>query len=143
MQVQTNSSSSLSNPYLPTSSSSNEKDPIVSNQISQIKNDFSMIAQDLTPAERKLYDSLIYSENYQAAKGLVAVGFMRATGIYQDTAGEPLPGRSLPQDLARLEPPTSKSDQNAIAALSAHLAANPSALAPDIERRGNYLDLKV
>lgn len=145
MQVQTNGSYPFSNPYASSSpfSAASDKEAPGSEKVSQIKNDFSMIAQDLSPAERKLYDNLIYTENYDAARGLVAIGFLRAAGLYQDTEGSPLPGVSLPQDIARLSPPSAPRDRNAIAALGDYLAANPSALTPDKEKRGNFIDLKV
>jgi len=144
VQVQTNGSYPFSNPYSssPFSTASDKGTP-GSEQVSQIKNDFSMVAQDLSPAERKLYDNLIYTENYEAARGIVAIGFLRAAGLYQDTEGNPLPENSLPQDLARLSPPAGARDQSAIAALGNYLAANPSALTPDKEKLGNFIDLKI
>lgn len=102
-----------------------------------------MISQDLSPTERKLYNTLIYSENYQAAKGLVAIGFMRAAGLYQDTHGNPLSGESLSQDLTRLHPPAGQQEQNALIALQNYLTLHPSSLALDKEKRGNLLDLKI
>lgn len=144
MLVQSNGSFPFSNPFAssPTSSAS-DKESLKTTQLEQITNDFNMVAQDLSPMERKLYNSLIYSENYQAAKGLVTIGFLRAAGMYQDTQGNPLPGHSLSQDLSRLNPPSTRQDQNALLALQHHLTIHPSSLTPDNEKRGNLLDLRI
>lgn len=102
-----------------------------------------MISQDLNPTERRLYNTLINAENYQAAKGIVTIGFMRAAGIYEDRSGNQLNGESLSQDLTKLNPPASQKEQNALIALQDYLSFNPSSLDMDKEKRGNLLDLKV
>lgn len=145
MLVQTNASHPFSTPFAPSSLSSSlsDKEASGSTQLEQIKNDFNTISQDLSPAERKLYNNLIYSENYQAAKGIVAIGYMRAAGLYKDTEGQPLPGLSLSHDLTRLNPPASQQQQAALRALQDHLTLHPSSLALDKDKRGNLLDLKI
>lgn len=102
-----------------------------------------MIAQELNPSERRLYNALLNAQNYQAAKGIVTVGFMRAAGIYHDSNGDPLSGESLSGDLTKLYPPNSQEEQKALKALHDYLTANPSSLSLDKEQRGNLLDLKV
>ncbi len=141
MQVQTNGSYPFSNSFVPALS---EKESLtVSTQLEELQNDFSMISQDLNPTERRLYNTLINAENYQAAKGIVTIGFMRAAGIYEDRAGNQLNGESLSQDLTKLNPPASQKEQNALIALQDYLSFNPSSLDMDKEKRGNLLDLKV
>jgi hypothetical protein len=145
MQVQTNSSYAYSNSF----GSSTYSPPLSfkeisqSGEIDQLKDDFSMISHELNPSERKLYNTLVYEENYQAAKGIVTVGFMRAAGIYHDSNGDTLSGESLSQDLSKLYPPTSQEEQKSLTALQEYLRANPSAMAMNQERRGNLLDLRI
>jgi hypothetical protein len=143
--VQSNGSYPFSNPFAASSStpSASGKETVSSTQLDQLKNDFTMIAKDLNPTERKLYHNLIDTENYQAAKGIVSIGFIRAAGLYQDSNGYPLSGESLSQDLTKLNPPSSQQEQNAIQALQNYLSVNPSSLALDKEKLGNLLDLKV
>lgn len=145
MQVQTNSSYPFSNPFGTSSYSSppSYKDISQTGEVDQLKNDFSMIAQELNPSERRLYNALLNAQNYQAAKGIVTVGFMRAAGIYHDSNGDPLSGESLSGDLTKLYPPNSQEEQKALKALHDYLTANPSSLSLDKEQRGNLLDLKV
>ena len=143
MQVQTNSSYPFSNPFAPSSYSPppTYKEISQSGEIDQIKNDYSMISQELNPSERRLYNTLISTEDYQAAKGIVTVGFMRAAGIYHDSNGDTLSGQSLSQDLSKLYPPSTQEEQKSLTALQDYLSANPSAMALNQERRGNLLDL--
>ena len=145
MQVQTNSSYPFSNPFASSSYSPppTYKEISQTGEIDQLKDDYSMISQELNPSERRLYNSLLNAENYQAAKGIVTVGFMRAAGIYHDENGEPLSGESLSQDLTKLNPPDSQEEQNTLKSLQEYLTLNPSSLDMDKEKRGNLLDLKV
>ncbi|DAB38536.1 MAG: hypothetical protein A2023_01895 [Sulfuricurvum sp. GWF2_44_89] len=145
MQVQTNSSYPFSNPFASSSYSPppSYKEISQTGEIDQLKDDFSMISQELNPSERKLYNTLLNAENYQAAKGIVTIGFMRAAGIYHDSNGDILSGESLPQDLTKLYPPDSQEEQKALKSLQNYLTLNPSALAPDTQRRGSLLDLKI
>ncbi len=143
MQVQTNGSFPFSNPFGTSTSSPppSVKESSQSGEVDQIKNDYSMISQELNPSERRLYNTLINAENYQAAKGIVTVGFMRAAGIYNDSNGVPLSGTSLSNDLTKLNPPNSQEKQKALTFLQEYLALNPSAMTLNQERRGNLLDL--
>lgn len=143
MQVQTNSSFPFSNPFASSSYSPppSFKEISKNGEIDQIKNDFSMISQELNPSERRLYNTLLNNQDYQAAKGIVTVGFMRAAGIYHDNNGDPLLGTSLSQDLTKLYPPASQEEQKSLKALQDYLTFNPSAMALNQERRGNLLDL--
>jgi hypothetical protein len=145
MQVQTNSSYPFSNPFASSTYSPppSYKEISQTGEIDQIKNDFSLISQELHPTERRLYSTLLGSENYQAAKGVVTVGFMRSAGIYHDSNGNTLSGESLSADLAKLYPPDSKEEQSTLKALEEYLVFNPSSLSLDQEQRGNLLDLKV
>jgi hypothetical protein len=145
MQVQTNSSYPYSNPFASSSYSPPPSFKEISQigEVDRIKNDFSLISQELSPSERKLYNTLLHEQNYQAAKGVVTVGFMRAAGIYHNENGEPLSGESLSQDLTKLYPSDSKEEQDSLKALQEYLALNPSSLALNQEQRGNLLDLKV
>lgn len=143
MQVQTNSSYLFSNPFGTSShfSKSSFKEISQSGEIDQLQNDYNLIAQELNLSEKKLYHTLINEQNYQAAKGIVAVGFIRAAGVYQDADGNPLSGQSLSEDLTKLAPSDSIKEQNELKALQDYLSTNPSAMALNQERRGNLLDL--
>ncbi len=145
MQVKSNSSYPFSNPFGASSYSPppSFKDISQSGEVDQIKNDYSMVSQELNPSEKRLYNTLISAENYQAAKGIVTVGFMRAAGIYHDSNGDTLPGESLSQDLSKLHPPTSQEEQKTLKALNDYLKTNPSSLTLDKEQRGNILDLRI
>ncbi|MCK9374223.1 MAG: hypothetical protein M0P91_13660 [Sulfuricurvum sp.] len=146
MLVQTNGSSPYSDSYSSSSfsyTSEEQQTPYASIQISQIKSDYIAIAQDLTPTERKLYNSLIYTENYEAAKGIIAVGFLRSVGMYQNSEGKPLTGISLMQDLTQLNPPPGEKERSSLSALQNHLSQNPLSLQFDKERLGNLLDLRI
>ncbi|MDO9055388.1 MAG: hypothetical protein Q8M43_10430 [Sulfuricurvum sp.] len=145
MQVQTNNSYPFSNPFASSSYSSppSYKEISQTGEIDQLKDDFSLISQELNPAERKLYNTFLSSENYQAAKGIVTIGFMRAAGVYHDSDGNTLSGESLSRDLTKLYPPDSKEEENSLKALQEYLTLNPSSLDMDKEKRGNLLDLKV
>ena len=145
MQVQTNSSYPFSNPFASSSYSPppTYKEISQTGEIDQLKDDYSMISQELNPSERRLYNSLLNAENYQAAKAIVTVGIMRAAGIYHDENGEPLSGESLSQDLTKLNPPDSQEEQNTLKSLQEYLTLNPSSLDMDKEKRGSLLDLKV
>lgn len=143
MQVQTNSSYLFSNPFGTSSHSSKSsfKEISQSGEIDQLQNDYNLISQELNLSEKKLYHTLINDQNYEAAKGIVAVGFIRAAGVYQDAEGNPLSGQSLSEDLTKLSPPDSTKDQNALKALQEYLTLNPSTMALNQEGRGNLLDL--
>lgn len=143
MQVLSNSSYPFSNPFAASTYSPppTYKEISQTGELDKLKDDYSMIFQELKPSERKLYNTLLNEENYQAAKGIVTVGFMRAAGIYHDSNGDTLTGESLSQDLTKLYPPDSQEEQKSIKALQNYLTANPSAMALNQERRGNLLDL--
>lgn len=145
MHVQMNGSSPFSNSSaLPSSSlSSSGKEASGAIPPEQLQSDYIMIAQELSPRERKLYDNLIYTENYEEAKGIITIGFLRASGLYQDSEGYPLSKLSLTQDLAHLNLPADKEKKDSLLALKDYLAANPSSMALDTERLGNLLDLKA
>jgi hypothetical protein len=145
MQVLSNSSYPFSNPFGTSSYSPppTYKEISQTGELDKLKDDYSMIFQELNPSERKLYNTLLNEENYQAAKGIVTIGFMRAAGIYHDGNGDILTGESLPQDLTKLFPPDSQEEQKALKSLQNYLTLNPSALSPDQERRGNLLDLRI
>lgn len=145
MQVQTNSSYLFSNPFgTPSfSSKSSFKEISQSGEIDQLQNDYNLISQELNLSEKKLYHTLINDQNYQAAKGIVAVGFIRAAGVYQDADGNPLSGQSLIEDLTKLAPSDSIKEQNALKSLQDYLTLNPSAMELNPVQRGNLLDLKI
>lgn len=145
MQVQTNGSYPFSNPFGTPSYSPppTYKEISQNGELDKLKDDYSMISQELNPSERKLYNTLLNAQEYQAAKGIVTIGFMRAAGIYHDSNGESLSGESLSKDLAALYPPDSQQEQSALKSLRSYLMLNPSALSPDAERRGSLLDLKI
>ena len=71
MQVQTNSSSSYVNLY------DVQPNPLQD----QLKDDFLTIAAQLTPSEKRLYNSMMYTQNYEGAKDIIAIGFMRTTNL--------------------------------------------------------------
>ncbi len=143
MQVPTNSSYPFSNPFASSAYSPppSFKEISQTGELDKLKDDFSMISQELNPSERRLYNALINEQNYQAAKGIVTVGFMRASGIYHDNNGDSLSGESLSQDLTKLYPPNSQEEQKALKSLQNYLTLNPSSMALNQERRGNLLDL--
>jgi hypothetical protein len=145
MQVQTNSSYPFSNPFGASSYSPppSYKEISQNGEIDQLKDDYSMISQELNPSERKLYNTLLQGENYQAAKGIVTVGFMRAAGIYHDSEGETLSGTSLTNDLNKLFPPNGPEEQKALTALQDYLITNPESLAINQAQRGSLLDLRI
>lgn len=145
MQVQTNSSYPFSNSFTSSSYSPppSYKEISQTGEIDQLKDDFSMISQELSPTERKLYNTLLNAENYEAAKGIVTIGFMRAAGIYHDSDGNSLSGESLSTDLTKLYPPDSQEEQKSLKTLQEYLRTNPSSMALNQEQRGNILDLKV
>lgn len=145
MQVKTNSTYPFSNPFGTASYSPppTYKEISQSGEVDQIKDDYSMISQELNPSEKRLYNTLISAENYEAAKGIVTIGFMRAAGTYHDSNGDPLSGESLSADLTKLNPPDSKDDQNTLKNLQEYLTLNPSSLSLSKELRGNLLDLKI
>lgn len=143
MQVQSNSSYPFSNPFGASSYSPplSYKEISQSGEIDQLKDNYSLIYQELNPSERKLYNTLLNDQNYQAAKGIVTVGFMRAAGVYHDNNGDTLTGQSLSQDLNKLYPPDSAEEQNSLQSLQDYLTLNPSAMGLNQEQRGNLLDL--
>jgi hypothetical protein len=143
MQVKSNSSYPFSNPFGASSYSPppSYKEISQSGEIDQLKDNYSLIVQELKPSERKLYNTLLNDQNYQAAKGIVTVGFMRAAGVYHDTNGDTLTGQSLSQDLNKLYPPDSAEERNALQSLQHYLTLNPSAMGFNQEQRGNLLDL--
>jgi hypothetical protein len=143
MQVKSNNSFAFSNPFASASYSPppSYKEISQTGEIDQLKDNYSLIFQELNPSERKLYNTLLNDENYQAAKGIVTIGFMRAAGVYHDNNGDTLTGQSLSQDLSKLYPPDSIEEQKALKSLQDYLTLNPSAMALNQERRGNLLDL--
>lgn len=79
MQVQTNSSSPFYNPY--TSSTTQEAQSESNPLQAQLKADFITIASQLSPSEKRLYNSLMYTQDYQGAKDIIALGFIRTTAL--------------------------------------------------------------
>ncbi len=79
MQVQTNSSSPFFNPYASPSQPEQETTP--TQLLDQLKSDFITIAPQLTPSEKRLYNSMMYTQNYEGAKDIIAIGFMRTTNL--------------------------------------------------------------
>lgn len=73
MQVSTNSSSPSFNPY------EIQSDPVQE----QLKGDFITVAPQLSPSEKRLYNSMMYTQNYEAAKEIINIGFMRASDLAQ------------------------------------------------------------
>ena len=73
MQVQTNSSSPSFNPY------ETQADPMQE----QLKGDFITVASQLSSSEKRLYNSMMYSQNYEGAKEIINIGFMRSTDLEQ------------------------------------------------------------
>ena len=71
MQVQTNSSSPSFNPY------EIQSDPIQE----QLKGDFITVSPQLTPSEKRLYNSMMYTQNYEGAKDIIAIGFIRTAKL--------------------------------------------------------------
>lgn len=71
MQVQSNSSSPSFNPY------EIQSDPMQE----QLKGDFITVASQLSPSEKRLYNSMMYTQNYEGAKEIINIGFMRATDL--------------------------------------------------------------
>lgn len=71
MQVPTNGSSPSFNPY------ETQSDPIQE----QLKGDFITVASQLSPSEKRLYNSMIYTQNYEGAKEIISIGFMRTTNL--------------------------------------------------------------
>lgn len=79
MQVQTNSSSQFLNSYAPPSP---QESPVNANPIqNQLKSDFITIASQLSPSEKRLYNSMMYTQNYEGAKEIINIGFMRAIDL--------------------------------------------------------------
>lgn len=141
MLVQANSSYPFSNSYLSASYEPEKTD--ASTQLEELKQEYNSIFQELNPSERRLYDSLIHSENFLGARGVVTVGFMRAAGIYKDGDRNALSGQSLFSDLSRLNPPSSPKDRAAIMALQNHLIDNSPPQMIDPTLKGNLIDLKI
>jgi hypothetical protein len=73
VQVSTNSSSPSFNPY------EIQSDPVQE----QLKGDFITVAPQLSPSEKRLYNSMMYTQNYEAAKEIINIGFMRASDLAQ------------------------------------------------------------
>lgn len=73
MQVQSNSSSPSFNPY------ETQNDPMQE----QLKGDFITVAPQLSPSEKRLYNSMMYTQNYEGAKEIINIGFMRSTNLEQ------------------------------------------------------------
>ena len=71
MQVQSNSSSPSFNPY------ETQIDPLQE----QLKGDFITVAPQLSPSEKRLYNSMMYTQNYEGAKEIINTGFMRAADL--------------------------------------------------------------
>lgn len=81
MQVQTNSSSPFFNTYASSSPQETQEQPSILRD--QLKSDFITIAPQLSPSEKRLYNSLMYTQNYEGAKEIIALGFMRSTNLEQ------------------------------------------------------------
>ena len=47
----------------------------------QLKGDFITVASQLSPSEKRLYNSMMYTQNYEGAKEIINIGFMRATDL--------------------------------------------------------------
>lgn len=71
MQVQSNSSSPSFNLY------ETQSDPLQE----QLKGDFITVASQLSSSEKRLYNSMMYTQNYEGAKEIINIGFMRATDL--------------------------------------------------------------
>jgi len=71
VQVQSNNASPSFNPY------DTQIDPMQE----QLKGDFITIASQLSPSEKRLYNSMMYTQNYEGAKEIINIGFMRATDL--------------------------------------------------------------
>lgn len=73
MQIQSNNSSPSFNPY------ETQSDP----QQEQLQGDFITVAQQLSPSEKRLYNAMMYTQNYEGAKEIINLGFMRANDLVQ------------------------------------------------------------
>ena len=73
MQVQSNNASPSFNPY------ENQIDPMQE----QLKGDFFTVASQLSPSEKRLYNSMMYTQNYEGAKEIINIGFMRSSNLEQ------------------------------------------------------------
>lgn len=71
MQVLTNSSSPSLNPY------ELQNDPVQE----QLKGSFITVAEQLSPSEKRLYNSMMYTQNYEGAKEIINIGFMRVADM--------------------------------------------------------------
>lgn len=143
MQISSNGMNTFQNPYASSMLTSSQSQNTTTANSDQIANEFHLVAENLTPAERKLYDSLMFSENYEAAKGIVAIGFLRSVGMYQDGEGNQLSGISLRDDLAQLTPPADPRQNKEIQKLQDYLTSHPRALDTEAQQRGNIIDFKV
>lgn len=71
MQVQSNNAAPIYNPYeIP-------NDPVQE----QLKANFVTVASQLSPSEKRLYNSMMYTQNYEGAKEIINIGFMRSTDL--------------------------------------------------------------
>jgi hypothetical protein len=73
MQVQSNNTSPSFNPY------ETQSDPMQE----QLKGDFITVASQLSPSEKRLYNSMMYTQNYEGAKEIINVGFIRSSNLEQ------------------------------------------------------------
>lgn len=71
MQVQSNNSNPSFNPY------ETQSNPIQE----ELKGSFITIASQLSPSEKRLYNSMMYTQNYEGAKEIINIGFMRASDL--------------------------------------------------------------
>lgn len=71
MQVSSNSSSPTYNPY------EIQTDPAQE----QLKGDFITVASQLSPSEKRLYNAMMHTQNYEGAKEIINIGFMRAADL--------------------------------------------------------------
>ncbi|MDP3300370.1 MAG: hypothetical protein Q8S36_00205 [Sulfuricurvum sp.] len=71
MQVQSNNVPPSFNPY------EIQNDPTQE----QLKGSFITVAEQLTPSEKRLYNSMMYTQNYEGAEEIINIGFMRATDM--------------------------------------------------------------
>ncbi|MDP3266802.1 MAG: hypothetical protein Q8M39_08240 [Sulfuricurvum sp.] len=88
MHVQTSGLSPFFNPYA--SPSSPESDTKPSELQDQLKSEFITVAEHLSPAEKRLYNSLIYTKNFEGAKQIIDLGFLRAAALEQANKGSRL-----------------------------------------------------
>lgn len=88
MQVQTSGFSPFFNPYISPSLQESETKP--DERQNQLKSEFITVAEHLSPAEKRLYTSLIYTQNFEGAKQIIDLGFLRAAALEKSDQGSRL-----------------------------------------------------